>query len=150
MANPGRLLRLADEMAGRAAEDEGRPSSDPPRQYRSRGDEPGGRSEKTTAVREVMSTDLVTVELSATVLEAARVMSVARVGSVLVLDAGALAGIFTERDILRAFARQSDTGRVSRVAKWMTRGPVAIGQDASVGEALDRMLEGGFRHLPVK
>jgi len=75
-------------------------------------------------------------------------MSVARVGSVLVLDAGALAGIFTERDILRALPRQFDAGRVSRVSKWMTRGPVAIGPDASVGEALDRMLEGGFRHLP--
>jgi len=95
-----------------------------------------------------MSTDLVTVEPSATVLKAARVMSVTRVGSVLVLDAGALAGIFTERDILRVLARQSDAGRVSRVSKWMTRGPVAIGPDASVGEALDRMLEGGFRHLP--
>ncbi len=102
-----------------------------------------------TAVREVMSTDLVTVGPSASVMDAARVMSAARVGSVLVLDAGELAGIFTERDILRALARESDAGRVSRVAKWMTEGPVVIGPDASVGEALDRMLEGGFRHLPV-
>ncbi len=102
-----------------------------------------------TAIREVMSTDLVTVEPSITVMEAARVMSVARVGSALVLEAGALAGIFTERDILRALERHSDAGRVSRVAKWMTRGPVTIGPDTSVEEALDRMLEGGFRHLPV-
>ncbi len=102
-----------------------------------------------TAVRQVMSTDLVTVGPSASVLDAARAMSAARVGSVLVLDAGALAGIFTERDILRALERQSDAGRASAVTKWMTEGPVVIGPDASVGEALDRMLEGGFRHLPV-
>ena len=102
-----------------------------------------------TTVREVMSTGLVTVGPSASVMDAARAMSAARVGSVLVLDAGALAGIFTERDILRALARQSDAGRVSAVSKWKTRDPSAIGPDASVGEALDRMLEGGFRHLPV-
>ncbi len=93
-----------------------------------------------TAIREVMSTDLVTVEPSATVLEAARVMSVARVGSVLVLDAGTLAGIFTERDILRALARQSDAGRVSRVSKWMTKGPSAVGPDASVAHGLPESL----------
>jgi len=103
-----------------------------------------------TAVREVMSVELVTVEPSASVMEAARVMSVARVGSALVLEGEALAGIFTERDILRALGHtHADAGRVSPVSKWMTRDPVTIGADASVGEALDRMLEGGFRHLPV-
>jgi CBS domain-containing protein len=56
-----------------------------------------------TTVREVMSTDLVTVEPSTMLIEAVRAMSKARVGSVLVLEDGALVGIFTERDVLRAF-----------------------------------------------
>ena len=56
-----------------------------------------------TAVREVMSTDLVTVEPSTMMIEAVRAMSKARVGSVLVLEDGELVGIFTERDVLRAF-----------------------------------------------
>lgn len=34
-------------------------------------------------------------------------------------------------------------------SKWMTRDPLTVGPDASVGEALDRMLSVGFRHLPV-
>lgn len=102
-----------------------------------------------TFVREVMSTELVTVEPSTSVMEAARAMSVARVGSALVLEGSALVGIFTERDILRALEHNADAGRVSPVSGLMTRDPVTIGPDASVGEALDRMLDGGFRHLPV-
>jgi CBS domain-containing protein len=31
----------------------------------------------------------------------------------------------------------------------MTWNPLTIGPDATVGEAMDRMLDGGFRHLPV-
>ncbi len=104
-----------------------------------------------TTVREVMSTGLVEVEPSASVTEAAAVMSTGRAGSVLVVDAGTLVGIFTERDIMRAMAEHSsaDAARVSFVAQWMTRDPATIEPGASVGEALDRMLEGGFRHLPV-
>src|SRR5438552_3490680 len=72
------------------------------------------------------------------------------IGSILVLEGGALVGIFTERDILRALqGTHADAARVSFVSEWMTRDPVTIGPDASVGVALDRMLEGGFRHLPV-
>jgi len=104
-----------------------------------------------TTVREIMSTELITVDPSVNVTEAARVMSKGRAGSVLALQDGSLVGIFTERDILRALAQSSkaDAARVSSVSKWMTRDPVTIGPDASVGEALDRMLSGGFRHLPV-
>jgi CBS domain-containing protein len=97
-----------------------------------------------------MSTDLVTVEPSTMMIEAVRGMSQARVGSVLVLEDGALVGIFTERDVLRAFDQMhADPARVSPVSKGMTSDPLTIGPNATVGEAMDRMLDGGFRHLPV-
>jgi CBS domain-containing protein len=103
-----------------------------------------------TTVREVMSTDLVTVEPSAMMIEAVKGMSKARVGSVLVLEDGGLVGIFTERDVLRAFDQMhADPARVSPMSKSMTRDPLTIDPDATVGEAMDRMLDGGFRHLPV-
>lgn len=83
-------------------------------------------------------------------IEAVRAMSKARVGSVLVLGDGALVGIFTERDVLRAFDQMhADPARVSPMSKAMTRDPLTIGPNATVGEAMDRMLDGGFRHLPV-
>ncbi len=97
-----------------------------------------------------MSADLVTVEPSTMMTEAAAAMSSARVGSVLVLEEGALVGIFTERDILSAFEQfRADPARVSPVSKGMTWNPLTIGPDATVGEAMDRMLDGGFRHLPI-
>lgn len=103
-----------------------------------------------TTVREVMSTDLVTVEPSTMSIEAVAAMSKAGVGSVLVVEDDALLGIYTERDVLRAFDRMhADPARVSPISKGMTRKPQTIDPDATVGEAMDRMLDGGFRHLPV-
>ena len=103
-----------------------------------------------TAVREIMSTNLITVAPSAMISEAVGAMSKAGVGSVLVLEDGALLGILTERDVLRAFDQMhADPARVSPVSKGMTRDPQTIDPDATVGEAMDEMLDGGFRHLPV-
>ena len=104
-----------------------------------------------TTVREIMTRELVTVDPSIILTEAARAMSAARAGSALVLQDGSIIGILTERDILRALAESSkaDIARVSSVSIWMTRDPLTVGPDTSVGEALDRMLSGGFRHLPV-
>ena len=101
-------------------------------------------------VREVMSTELITVAPSAMMSQAVGTMSKAGVGSILVLEGGALMGIFTERDVVRAFDQlHADPARVSPISKGMTRDPKTIDPDATVGEAMDRMLDGGFRHLPV-
>ena len=103
-----------------------------------------------TTIREVMSTNLVTVTPSAMMSQVVGTMSQAGVGSVLVLEGGALLGIFTERDVVRAFDQlHADPARVSPISKGMTRDPQTIDPDATVGEAMDRMLDGGFRHLPV-
>lgn len=102
-------------------------------------------------VREIMSTQLVAIEPSANVTQAAGAMSAGHTGSVLVLDGGSLVGIFTERDIVRALtsSASADLARTSSVARWMTADPVTIGPDTTLGEALNQMLFGGFRHLPV-
>ena len=102
-------------------------------------------------VREIMSTELVTVEPSARLTDTARVMASGQAGSALVIEDGTLVGIFTERDIMRALGLSSsaDLARTSPVLKWMSRDPETIGPETTVAEALDRMLFGGFRHLPV-
>lgn len=103
-----------------------------------------------TNVREVMSTILITVPPATTVMEAAGVMFSHKAGSTLVMEGDELLGIFTERDVLRALAQEhADAGRSSPVKGWMTRDPVSVSPDAKVGQALDTMLDGGFRHLPV-
>ncbi len=96
-----------------------------------------------------MSTDLVAVGPDATVMEAASAMFARQTGSALVMDGDRLLGIFTERDILESLSGTSDIGRSSLVRHRMTADPQVIEPDATAGQALDRMLAGGFRHLPV-
>jgi CBS domain-containing protein len=100
-------------------------------------------------IRDVMSTELVTVPPEATVAEAATIMSAKHVGSAIVLDEGdTLTGIFTERDILRALGSDFDAA-AHTVAEWMSKDPATIDAGATVADALNRMLQEGFRHLPV-
>lgn len=100
-------------------------------------------------LREVMSDEVVSVAPTATVAEAAQLMSIHHVGSALVLDADRLVGIFTERDVVRALATDFDASS-HIVSAWMTRGPATLSPDATATEALDLMLRGGFRHVPVE
>jgi CBS domain-containing protein len=102
-----------------------------------------------TTVGEVMSTQLISVEPSATVAEAATVMGERHVGSALVMESGKFVGIFTERDIVRALSQHFDAPG-HQISDWMTRGPTTIRTAATVEEALDVMLSKGFRHLPVE
>lgn len=97
-------------------------------------------------IGEVMSTDLLTVGEDATLIATAAAMNARRVGAVLVVRDGRLAGILTERDVLRAAA----TGELSgTVAEWMTPHPETVEADESAQHAGVIMIHGGFRHLPV-
>lgn len=101
-----------------------------------------------TAVRDVMTTELITVEPSTSVAAAVTVMGMQRVGAVLAIENGRLEGIFTERDLVRALSY--DIGAASQpVSQWMTRNPITVGPDTSVEQGLEVMLTGHFRHLPV-
>jgi CBS domain-containing protein len=101
-----------------------------------------------TAIREVMTKELVTVEPSTSVAAAVTVMGMRRVGAVLVMESEKLEGIFTERDLVRAMSH--DIGASSQpVAQWMTRNPITVSPETSVEQALEIMLAGNFRHLPV-
>jgi CBS domain-containing protein len=99
-------------------------------------------------VRDVMSVEIVAVEPSATIAEAATVMGGRHVGSVLVLRDAELVGIFTERDILRALASDFDAAK-DLVEQWMSPDPVGVEASTNAREALALMLERGFRHLIV-
>src|ERR1700728_2284537 len=99
-------------------------------------------------LRDLMHTGVVTVAPDTTVSEAAASMVRARVGSVVVMQGSFLAGILTERDVLRAAASGEDLSR-SLVAAWMSRDPQAAGPDMPAEEAPKIMLLSGFRPVPV-
>ena len=75
-------------------------------------------------------------------------MVAAGVGSAVVMQGSFLAGIVTERDVLRAAASGQDV-RDSAVSEWMTADPQSASPDTSPEEAAQIMLLNGFRHLPV-
>jgi CBS domain-containing protein len=99
-------------------------------------------------LKDLMNTSVVTVTPDTTVSEAAAGMVRARVGSVVILQGSFLAGILTERDVLRAAASGEDLS-VSLVSAWMSPDPQAATLDTSAEEAAQIMLLNGFRHLPV-
>jgi CBS domain-containing protein len=99
-------------------------------------------------LKDLMNTSVVTVSPDTTVTEAAAGMVRARVGSVVVLQGSFLAGILTERDVLRAAASGEDLS-VSLVSAWMSPDPQAASLDMPAEEAAQIMLLNGFRHLPV-
>jgi len=100
------------------------------------------------AIRDVMTKELVTVEPSTSVAAAVTVMGMRRVGALLVMEGARLEGIFTERDLVRALSY--DIGAASQpVTQWMTRSPITVDPETSVERALEIMLAGNFRHLPV-
>jgi len=99
-------------------------------------------------IRDVMKTHLHTVEPSDTVGEAVAVMAQHRVGSVLVMEAGRLLGIFTERDTVRALSLSHDAPRHD-IVSWMTHDPKTVDPEVDTEDALRTMLDSGFRHLPV-
>ena len=99
-------------------------------------------------LRDIMTTKVVTTSADRPVAEVTAMMVKARVGSAVVLQGSWLAGILTERDVLRAAASGLDLTK-SPVSEWMTRNPRTATSDMTVGEAAEVMLTNGFRHLPV-
>ena len=95
-----------------------------------------------------MTSPVVTTTPETSVTEAAAGMMTARVGSTIVMQGSFLAGILTERDVLRAAASGEDL-RHSPVSAWMTRDPHSASPDTTAEEAAQLMLLNGFRHLPV-
>ena len=94
-----------------------------------------------------MSRDLLTVEPGMPVVSVAQRMAERNVGAVLVLEDGRLAGIMTERDLMRAVARGLHEQAV--VADCMTAHPETIAPDDTTDHAAVLMIHGGYRHLPV-
>jgi CBS domain-containing protein len=99
-------------------------------------------------VSQLMTREVVTVDPADTIGEAAEKMIDAKIGAVLVSDFGAIIGILTERDVLRAVAHRTHSSE-ARVRQWMTREVVTVPPSMDADEAARTMLERNFRHLPV-
>jgi len=101
------------------------------------------------SVAELHSPDPKCILSSATTQEAISLMKENHIGSLLVVDEKlALLGIITERDILMK-ASGKDTDFEASVSRIMSANPITIKANESVAVALEQMIDGRFRHLPI-
>ena len=85
---------------------------------------------------------------AASVAEAAKLMHRRQISAVMIVEEGQLLGIFTERDLSRCIAMCLELPSIP-LGLVMTRRPKTIRPDETAMQALARMQEGNFRHLPV-
>ena len=84
----------------------------------------------------------------ATIEDAAKAMVDAGIGALAVVHGRELAGILTERDLVRVIHDDADPAD-ELVEDWMTEGPDTFAPDVEVTEAAAWMLETRYRHMPV-
>jgi CBS domain-containing protein len=94
--------------------------------------------------------DIICIEPTADLAAAAKLLSTHRIGAVLIRGAGGrIAGILSERDIVRALSEHGAAALALPVGQVMTRNVATCGEDDSVATIMERMTAGKFRHLPV-
>lgn len=99
-------------------------------------------------VRELVGGSAQMCDPTTTMADAAAAMVEAEVGSLAVKGPSGLAGIITERDVLRAVASGLDLS-VETVIQWMTPDPDTVDEDMTIDDAAEWMVAAGYRHLPV-
>ena len=101
-----------------------------------------------TVLRDLMTTRVASTTPDASVAAAAAVMVEANVGAAVVMQGSFLAGILTERDVLRSAACGADLSSCA-VSDWMTADPQSASPETTIEDAAEIMFRNGFRHLPV-
>jgi len=102
----------------------------------------------TYEVRNIMSEDLVSADSEATLAQAMKQMVEKDIGSVIVTEGGQPVGIITERDILKDFCVNPQSGE-SRILDIMTSPLITIDASAALGHAADMMAQKKIRRLLV-
>jgi CBS domain-containing protein len=94
--------------------------------------------------------DVVTIEPTADLTAAIKLLAERRIGAVVILGANhRIVGILSERDIVRALAEHGSTALSERVSQVMTRDVKTCTENDTVEDLMGRMTTGKFRHMPV-
>ncbi len=94
--------------------------------------------------------EVTTIQPDRTLGEVAKILAEKGIGAVIVTSAsGELLGILSERDIVRAVARQGGEALPETVARHMTAKVVTTTQESSIVAVMEMMTAGRFRHIPV-
>jgi CBS domain-containing protein len=104
-------------------------------------------------VRTILSTkgsDVITIEPTATLDAAVKILAQRRIGALVVLGPEQrVIGILSERDIVRVLAEQGAAALAMPLSQVMTRKVQTCGQSDTIGDLMEQMTTGKFRHVPV-
>lgn len=92
---------------------------------------------------------VVAIAPSTSVRDAIKQMVSRRVGCVLVVENGSLAGVFSERDVLTKVAVNDLDIDATQVAQLMTPRPETLPAESELAYTLHKMTVGGYRHVPL-
>jgi CBS domain-containing protein len=93
---------------------------------------------------------VITIEPTATVAAAVRMLVQRRIGALLVTGADRrIVGIISERDVVRVLDEKGAAVLGASVAEVMTRKVVTCDRNETIGEIMERITSGRFRHVPV-
>jgi CBS domain-containing protein len=94
--------------------------------------------------------EVVSLSSEASLSEAARLLAQKRIGALVIKDEGGrLAGMLSERDVVRALAAESVRALARPVSAYMTRAVATCTERDTVEELMEMMTQGRFRHVPV-
>ena len=93
--------------------------------------------------------EVLRIDAEASVLEAVKQMVEANIGSLLVMKAGEIAGIVTERDYLRRVALQGVDDEEVTVGEIMSSPLIVVTPETAIDECMALMTDRRIRHVPV-
>jgi CBS domain-containing protein len=111
-----------------------------------------GFRETTMTVRAILDTkghQIVSLEPEAKLSAAVKTLAERKIGAVLVMQAGRIEGILSERDVVRVLGERGASVLDEPVSAVMTRKVVSCKQSDTVSAIMEVMTHGKFRHLPV-
>jgi CBS domain-containing protein len=95
-------------------------------------------------------TEVVSIKTDLSLAEASKLLAEKKIGAVIVSgDGERVDGILSERDIIRALAREGATALDMKVSRYMTADVVTCSKSADMDHLMQVMTHGKFRHIPV-
>jgi len=143
-----RQKRTPSDTKKKTPSENGKPSSEAGRKSLGSSRSSSGGGERT--VKRLRLSKALTIPEATTVLDACRRMTTRRVDAALLTDANALlCGIITDKDVATRVIAEGLKPAETSVSKVMTKNPVFVMADTLAVDALTKMVQGNFRHLPV-
>lgn len=102
-----------------------------------------------STILQVKGNDVYSVKKETPLITALELMAEKRIGAVIVMENGKIAGIFSERDLAHKIAKTKDISLDIPVSELMTKDVFVVSPDESIDECMAIMTSTRIRHLPV-